>query len=504
MPISRPTKDDVAQLGADLHLNLTTEQVSEFHSLMGGIFDAYDVIDALPNPVPEVEFPRSPGTRPHADQNKLGAWACKTEVKGAPEGKLAGKTIVLKDNVALAGVPMMNGSTTLEGFIPAADATIVTRILKAGGTIVGKAVCEQFCLSGGSHTSDPGPVHNPHRHGYSAGGSSSGSAALVASGQVDMAIGGDQGGSIRIPSSFCGAYGMKPTHGLVPYTGVMPIEATIDHTGPITASVADNALFLEVLAGSDGRDPRQYAPKTDNYTDALGKGVKGIKIGILTEGFDVPNMDPAVADKVHAAAERFRGLGAEVSEVSLPEHRIAGAAWNPITLEGFTAQMMHGNGMGFNWKGQYDIGLLEAHSGWRERADDLSATMKICMMVGQWGLSHYRGRYYAKSQNIALSIKPAYDALLSKYDILLMPTLPITAQPLPGKDASITEIVARAFEMTNTTSPFDITGHPAMSIPCGMIDGLPVGLMLVAGDYRESTIYQAASAYEAETDWRRN
>ena len=501
MPITRPTKEDVAQLGTDLHLKLTSDEVSEFHSLMGGMFDAYDLIDAMPNPVPPVEFPRTPGARPSADQNKLGAWACKTEVNGAPEGKLSGKTIVLKDNVALAGVPMMNGSSTLEGFIPAADATIVTRILEAGGTIAGKAVSEHFCLSGGSHTSDPGPVHNPHRHGYSAGGSSSGSAALVAAGEVDMAIGGDQGGSIRIPSSFCGTYGMKPTHGLVPYTGVMPIEATIDHTGPITANVADNALFLEILAGADGRDPRQYAPKTDDYTAALGKGVKGMKIGILTEGFDFPNMDPAVADKARSAAERFRALGAEVSEVSLPEHHIAGAAWNPITLEGFTAQMMHGNGMGFNWKGQYDVGLLDAHSGWRDRADDLSATMKICMMVGQWGLSHYRGRYYAKSQNIALSIKPAYDALLDEYDILLMPTLPITAQPLPGKDASITEIVARAFEMTNTTCPFDITGHPAMSIPCGMIDGLPVGLMLVAGDYREATIYQAASAYEADGDW---
>lgn len=502
MPITRPSKEDVAQLGADLHLKLTSEEVNEFHALMGGIFDAYDVIDALPNAMPQVTFPRTPGTRPPAEQNKLGAWAIKTEVKGEAEGKLAGKTVVLKDNVALAGVPMMNGSTTLEGFIPETDATIVTRILQAGGTIVGKAVCEQFCLSGGSHTSDPGPVHNPHREGYSAGGSSSGSAALVAAGEVDMAIGGDQGGSIRIPSSFCGTYGMKATHGLVPYTGVMPIEATIDHTGPITASVADNALLLEVLAGADGRDPRQYAPKTDDYAAALGKGVKGMKIGILAEGFDVPNMDPAVADKARAAAERFQELGAEVTEVSLPEHRIAGAAWNPITLEGFTAQMLHGNGMGFNWKGQYDVGLLEVHSGWRERADDLSVTMKICMMVGQWGLSHYRGRYYAKSQNIALSIKPAYDALLDAYDILLMPTLPVTATPLPGKDATITEIVARAFEMTNTTSPFDVTGHPAMSIPCGMIEGLPVGLMLVAGDYREATIYQAASAYEADCDWR--
>ena len=162
----------------------------------------------------------------------------------------------------------------MEGYTPEIDATIVTRILQAGGTIAGKAHCENFCLSGGSHTNAAGPVHNPWKRGYMAGGSSSGSAALVAAGEVDMAIGGDQGGSIRIPSSNCGVYGMKPTHGLVPYTGIMPIEQTIDHVGPITGNVADNALFLEVLAGEDGLDPRQYAPEVHRYTEALGPGVR--------------------------------------------------------------------------------------------------------------------------------------------------------------------------------------------------------------------------------------
>src|SRR5215467_1887183 len=177
-----------------------------------------------------------------------------------------GKRIALKDSICLSGVPMMNGSTILEGYIPEIDATIVTRILDAGGTIAGKAHCEFFCLSGGSHTGAAGPVHNPRRMGHSAGGSSSGSAALVAAGEVDMAIGGDQGGSIRIPASFCGIYGMKPTHGLVPYTGIMPIELTLDHTGPMTASVASNALLLEILAGPDGLDPRQINIRTDRYT----------------------------------------------------------------------------------------------------------------------------------------------------------------------------------------------------------------------------------------------
>ncbi|WP_180898277.1 amidase [Martelella soudanensis] len=502
MSITRPTPADVVELASQLHIKMSLEEAAEYQSLMGGMFDAYDVIDALPNPTPPVLYPRTPGAKPSPEENQYGAWAIKSEVKGAAEGKLAGKTVVLKDNVALAGVPMMNGSTTLEGFIPVADATIVTRMLDAGATIAGKAVCEQFCLSGGSHTSDPGPVHNPYRHGYSAGGSSSGSAALVSAGEVDMAIGGDQGGSIRIPSSYCGTYGMKPTHGLVPYTGVMPIEATIDHTGPITGNVADNALLLEVLAGADGLDPRQYAPQVSAYTEALGKGVKGMKIGLLKEGFAVPNLQDGVNEKVRAGADRFAALGADISEVSIPEHDIALAAWNPITLEGFVAQMMHGNGMGFNWKGLYDVGLLDAHSAWRNKADDLSETMKLTMLVGQWGLSHYRGRYYAKARNIAIAAKAAYDRVFGEYDLLLMPTLPCVATPIPGKDASLEEIVTRAFEMTATTSPFDVTGHPAMSIPCGLSDGLPVGLMLIGKDYAETTIYQAASAFEAEGDWK--
>jgi amidase len=162
-------------------------------------------------------------------------------------------------------------------------------------------------FSGGSHTSAAGPVHNPRKLGYSAGGSSSGSAALLAAGEVDMAIGGDQGGSIRIPAAYCGVYGMKPTHGLVPYTGIMPVEITLDHTGPMTRNVGDNALLLEVLAGEDGLDPRQYNVKTRAYTDALNGGVKGLRIGVVKEGFGLPNSEPDVDAKVKQTAGQCLG-----------------------------------------------------------------------------------------------------------------------------------------------------------------------------------------------------
>jgi len=252
MSIRRPTLEQMRELVSGLHMNMSDEEIITYMQLMDDSFAAYDRVDTLPDNLPQIHYPRTPGSRPAEADNPLNAWYYQCEIRGSMAGPLKGKQVVLKDNVCLAGVPMMNGASTLEGYTPDIDATIVTRMLDAGATIVGKAHCEYFCLSGGSHTNASGPVHNPYRLGYSAGGSSSGSGALVGSGEVAMAIGGDQGGSIRIPASFCGCYGMKPTHGLVPYTGIMPIEPTIDHTGPITATVADNALLLEVLAGDDG------------------------------------------------------------------------------------------------------------------------------------------------------------------------------------------------------------------------------------------------------------
>src|SRR5579863_5867105 len=308
MAVKRPTHQQLREVTEDLGMTMSDEDIASYLEIMQPNFLAYDAIEAMPDYLPATKYPRTPGYRPEGEENKYNAWYVKTTVKGASRGKLVGKTIVLKDNVCLAGVPMMNGASTLEGYTPDIDATIVTRMLDAGGTIVGKAHCEFFCFSGGSHTNAVGAVHNPHKMGYSAGGSSSGSGALLAAGEVDMAIGGDQGGSIRIPAAYCGVYGMKPTHGLVPYTGVMPIEITLDHTGPMTRNVADNALLLEVLAGADGLDPRQYAPKVHPYTKALDKGVKGMKIGIVREGFGHPNSEADVDAKVKAAGNVFQRL----------------------------------------------------------------------------------------------------------------------------------------------------------------------------------------------------
>jgi amidase len=503
MTVQRPTLSQMKAIVAELGMNMSDERVQEFLDVMQGTLDAYDIVDALPDYLPPVLYPRTSGYRPTPDENPMNAWYVKTEIKGAPRGPLLGRTIALKDNVCLAGVPMMNGASTLKGYTPDIDATIVTRLLDAGATIVGKAHCEYFCLSGGSHTNATGAVHNPHKHGYSAGGSSSGSGALVGAGLVDMAIGGDQGGSIRMPASFCGVYGMKPTHGLVPYSGIMPIETTIDHTGPMTQTVMDNALMLEVIAGADGLDPRQYDVRTDKYTASVSRGVSGLRIGVVKEGFGHPQSEGDVDASVRAGAEMFRRLGATVDEISIPWHLHGPAIWTPIGLEGLTNQMMLGNGFGTGWEGLYTTSLLDYHSNWRSRADELSDTLKISMFVGQYHLKHTRGRYYAKAQNLSRQLREEYNKVLASYDLLLMPTTPMKATPLPPADAPLALWTQRAFEMLPNTSPFDVTGHPAMSIPCGMSDGLPIGLQLVGRRYEESTIYRAAGAFEQAGDWRK-
>jgi amidase len=498
-----PGIEEWHKVADELGMTFTADEMKQHRAALEGSFAAYNLVDQMPDEIPEVTFPRAPGRRPSAEENPYGAWYVKTRVEGAASGKLKGKTVALKDNICLAGVPMMNGASTLEGYVPDVDATVATRILEAGGTITGKTVCEYFCFSGGSHTSAPAPVHNPHRMGYSAGGSSSGSAAVVAAGEVPMALGGDQGGSIRMPAAFCGIYGMKPTHGLVPYTGIMPIELTIDHTGPMTATVEDNALLLEVLAGPDGLDPRQYSTApVPAYRDLMRGGVAGMKIALIEEGFAHPQSQEKNDALVREAAERLRGLGATVETVSLPMHRLGAAIWLPVAAEGATVQMMHGNGFGFNWQGLYVNSLLDAHSNWRGRADELSETLKNTMLLGHYMVTRHRGHYYAKAQNLVRRLRAAYDSVLSQYDLLAMPTLPMTATPLPTPDAPTSEIIQRAFEVLPNTSPFDCTHHPAMSVPCGLADGLPVGLMLVGKMYEEGTIYRAAAAFESGVDWK--
>jgi len=500
--LRKPPIAELQRIAQAYGFDLTPEEAAAFRDLMEATLASYRRLDQFVEPTLPVKYPRDCGYRPTPEENRLNAWYWKCSIKGAASGKLAGKKIAVKDNVCVAGLPMMNGANVLEGFVPYEDASIVTRILDAGGEIVGKAVCEHLCFSGGSHTSDTGPVLNPHDHTRSAGGSSSGSAALVVAGECDMAIGGDQGGSIRIPSSYCGAFGLKPTYGLVPYTGVFPIELTLDHVGPMARSAADCALLLEVIAGTDGLDPRQSAAvRTEAYTQALTGDATGLRVGIVREGFGWPGASEADVDAmVRDAAQRLTKVGATVSDISIPLHRDGVHIWTGVCIEGATMLMVNGNGMGTNWKGHYLTPLLDFYArSRRTRANDLSETVKLVVLLGQYMQDNYHGRYYAKAQNLARVLRAAYDEALRSVDLLIMPTTPMKATVIPPADASREEYVARALEMIPNTSPFDVTGHPAMNVPCGMSDGLPVGMMVVGRHGEDGAVLRAAHAFEQIT-----
>ncbi len=501
MPIPAPSADTIRRIAESLGLDFDDSEVETYRALVEGNLGAFVALDEMAEEATTIRYPRGRVVRPEPEDNPHGAWYVKARIDGAAEGKLAGKTIAVKDNVCLADVPLANGTSILEGYVPSTDAVIVERMLDAGGTIVGKTVCEMYCFSGGSHTSATGPVRNPHAPDFSAGGSSSGSGVVVATGEVDMAIGCDQGGSIRIPASYCGIYGMKQTHGLVPYTGVLGMDPTIDHVGPMTATVADNALLLEVIAGADGEDSRQYSPQVHAYTEALGVGVEGLRIGVVSEGFGHETSEPDVDAKVREAAQRLADLGAEVSEVSVPLHAM-GAVFAVARIPAILQLMFHAEGLALGRQDPVDPAFILAQRAWKQRADELAPNLKMLLLLGMYVEEASGFVYPAKAENQLRTLRKAYDRALEDYDLLLMPTTPMKATPIPPADAPVDLVVQRALESLTNTMPFDNTHHPAMSIPCAMSEGRPVGMMLVGRHYDEPTIYRAAHAFEESGDWR--
>ncbi|HEU0104239.1 MAG TPA: amidase [Mycobacteriales bacterium] len=497
MPVTPPGPDELAAVAAHYRLGLTQADVAQFRPPVEGLLTSWDLVEQLYLATAPVA-PERPWSRPEGADNPYNAWYVTTQVTGAGQGPLAGRTVAVKDNTMVAGVPMMNGSATVEGFVPTRDATIVTRLLEAGATIAGKAVCEDLCFSGGSHTSRTGPVRNPWDETRSTGGSSSGSAALVAAGVVDVATGGDQGGSVRMPASYSGIVGHKPTHGLVPYTGAFPIEQTIDHLGPMTRTVADAALVLSVIAGADGADPRQPAGLVpDDYVGAVAQDATGLRVGIITEGFGHLNSAPEVDAAVRAAAESLRDAGLTVEDVSVPWHLHGARIWDVIATEGATAQMVDGNGYGMNWQGLYDPELME-HYGrqWRADPSRFSETVKLVLLAGRYAIDTQHGRHYAMARNLAPQLRSAYDQALARYDVLVMPTTPVQASVIPGPDAPREEVLGRALEMIANTGPLDVTGHPACSVPAGLVNGLPTGMMIMGRQFDDAMVLRVAATFE--------
>jgi amidase len=486
---------------AVLYRKYLVEQLREFDTFVQARLDE-------PKP-PMVSAARKPGYQPRPEEDPLNAWMWKCRIEGAAAGLLTGKTVSYKDHIAVAGMPMRFGCFALEGFIPDFDATVVTRVLQEGGTIIGKNVMNG--LSGGFGTGgaigDYGRPLNPHNHDHVTGGSSSGSAAAVAAGEVDIAFGGDQGGSIRIPAAFCGIVGHKPTFGLVSHFGIgFGSDQSIDYTGPMSRTVEDAAAALQATAGYDPYDPRPTRDVPINI-DVLGRladGVSGLRIGVLEEGFDEAEVD--VRDLVLAAVDVLARTGADVSKVSIPVHHAIRTAQAALTGEGALALFKTGFFGAFT-RTYYPASLIAAvNQLWASQADVLAPRTKLSLIAAEVSRRHYHGRVYAKAQNVRPTYVKAYDAALADVDVLVMPTCLMTAPKnhTPGNyleavEDNLTPMNRRG---SRNTLPFNYTGHPALALPVGKSSaGLPVSMQLVGRFFDDPLLMRVAYAYQHATDW---
>jgi amidase len=486
----------------------------------------YDITNGLPDYVPHVDedrFPRKEVHFPEKEQNSHGAWAWKCSIVDEQEsaGKLKGKTFALKDNIAVKDVPMLLGTNFIKNYVPDCDATVTTRILEAGGHILGKAVCENLCHSATSHSSGTGIVENPIAKGYSSGGSSSGSGVLVALGEVDGAIGADQGGSIRVPAANCGIVGLKPTFGLVPYTGSGSNEPTNDHLGPMTRTVLENALLLEAIAGNDNIDDRSFAaprpPNVPAYSSVeklpLENPLAGKKIAVITESLTTPATDPRVVNTFEKAVQHFTELGATVERISIPIHSKGAAIWTGISkVGGYLAKAKTAGPSGR--RGHQMLELNALFNGMRqENWDGAYASTKNIYLNGAYAIEEFP-MLLGKATNLSRQLRDTYDAALGKYDVLLTPTLPYVATSHAAPDATPLEQIAKQIGLTSNTAPFNQSGHPVLALPIGMLevlegpgvaDGvkLPVSMQIIGKWWDEMTVFECALAWERANDWRK-
>lgn len=413
---------------------------------------------------------------------------------------------------------MLLGTNFIKDYIPDVDATVTSRILESGGRILGKAVCENLCHSATSHSSGTGIVESPFARGYSAGGSSSGSGVLVALGEVDGAIGADQGGSIRVPAANCGIVGLKPTFGLIPYTGCGSNEPTNDHIGPMTRTVLDNAVLLEAIAGTDNIDDRSFAAphpsKIPLYSSIatlpVEKPLQGKRFAIITESLSTPAMDPRVVATFRTAVSKYNLLGATISEVSIPLHSKGAAIWTGISKVGGFLSKTSG---AFGRRSHQMLSLNALfHPMSQQNWDEAYSSTKNIYLNGLYATQNFP-HLLAKATNLSRQLRDAYDAALQEYDVLLTPTLPYVATSHPAADASPLEQIKKQIGLTANTAPFNQSGHPVLALPIGMLevqegpgvnDGvkLPVSMQIVGKWWGEMEVLKAAYAWEQASNWR--
>jgi len=410
---------------------------------------------------------------------------------------LTGIPAIIKDNMCTRGTRTTCSSKMLENFVPPYDATVIEKLKPEGIVMMGKSNMDEFGMGSSTENSAFYPTRNPWDRNRVPGGSSGGSAVSVASDETVFALGSDTGGSIRQPSGFCSVVGLKPTYGRVSRFGLVAFASSLEQIGPITKDVTDAALVLNAIAGHDEKDSTTVPHPVPDYTQSLIPDVKGLRLGIPKEYF-VEGMEEGVKQTIETAISKLEELGAIVEETSLPSSKYALSVYYIIAPSEASANLARYNGV------KYGFSFQEADSMWdameKTRQHGFGPEVKRRIMLGTYALSAgYYDAYYLKAQKVRTLIRQEFNQTFEKFDALVTPTSPT----VPFKIGEKMEDPMQMYLADVCTLPINIAGIPGMTVPAGFVDGLPVGMQILAKSFAEETLLRIAYAYEQSTDWHK-
>lgn len=488
--VDSPTADDVLRY-AD-RTGVSVEEAAA--EVFAAQFDQQDRIVATLDSLAPGEPPARDHWKPDDADDPLGAFLTMCDIAGG-DGPLDGFTVAVKDNVAVAGVPMTCGSPVLSEYVPEFDATVVERLLNAGARVVGKTNVDEFAFGGDASTMRFRLARNPHDPDHQPGSSSAGSGVAAATGRVDLAIGSDTGGSIRFPAAWSGVPGIKPTRGLVSHHGFVQYAKTLDNVGLLAPSVGNLARGLDVIAGEDSRDERTFGARADDYTGAVedvdAAFPEGLTVGLPRELF---GNAPALDEVTRAALDEFEAAGAELVEVTIPDYDLWLPAWLTIGMTE-VGNYFRANATNYWLFAEPWTSLSAAlRDSMATDSDELGDTIVGARLYAEHLNERTGDRYYGLAHKARRRLTDGVTEALADVDVLASTTVPMLA---PAWDEEIEDV----FGALSNTGPFNVSGHPAVSVPAGTVDGLPVGLQFVGDHYDESTILQAARYWESVSEW---
>ncbi|MDR6225784.1 Asp-tRNA(Asn)/Glu-tRNA(Gln) amidotransferase subunit GatA [Desmospora profundinema] len=473
-------------------MSLIKESIRDLHKrVIQKEITAQDLADASLNCIQEMDGKL--GAFLQVDEEGVRERARALDESGVADRPLAAVPMGIKDNISTRGVLTTAGSRILGDYTPIYDAVVIEKLNDAGANMMGKTNMDEFGMGSSNENSGFHPVRNPWNPDRVPGGSSGGSAAAVASGQVTFALGSDTGGSIRQPAAFCGVVGLKPTYGRVSRFGLIAFASSLDQIGPLTRNVEDAAMVLSTIAGHDPKDSTSAKVDVPDYLASLTGEIRGLKVAVPRELMG-EGIDAGVKQRVQEALKRLEGLGATVEEVSLPHAEYAVATYYLLAPAEASSNLARYDGVRYGVRVEGDNLLDMFH---RTRSTGFGDEVKRRIMLGTYALSSgYYDAYYRKAQQVRTLIRQDFESIFQTYDVVVGPTAPTTAFPMGEKvDDPLTMYLNDI-----CTIPVSLAGLPAISVPCGLSDGLPVGLQIVGKPFDESGVLRVAHAFEQHSE----